>query len=107
MLALLDHVLFPQVSDYHLRFRLLETAKHFPFTADLEFHVLELPKFTRSAAELASGLDVLLCILRHAVTIDAKALPAVSWDGTPRSRTVPFPEVLQRYYGRLAMEPPT
>jgi predicted transposase/invertase (TIGR01784 family) len=74
--SFLDHVFFPQVPDYHLRFRLLEQARHFPFTADLEFHVLELPKFTTAAAELASGLDVWLYFLRHAEKIDAEALPA-------------------------------
>src|SRR6516225_5704303 len=38
--SFLDHVLFPLAPGYHHRFRLLETAQHFPFTADLEFHVL-------------------------------------------------------------------
>jgi predicted transposase/invertase (TIGR01784 family) len=69
-------VLFPQVSDYHLRFRLLETEQHFPFTADLELHVLELPKFRKTAAELTSALDVWLYFLRNAETIDPEALPA-------------------------------
>ena len=35
-ISFLDHVLFPQVPDYHLRFRLLETSHRFPFTEDLE-----------------------------------------------------------------------
>src|SRR5260370_26937354 len=48
-ISFLDHVLFPQAPDYHLRFRLLEEAHHFPFTEDMEFHILELPKFTKSA----------------------------------------------------------
>jgi predicted transposase/invertase (TIGR01784 family) len=71
----LDHVLFADVPAYHLRFRLLETGQHFPFTADLELHVIELPKFTKSAAEVESGLDVWLYFLRHAETMDLEALP--------------------------------
>src|SRR5256714_9602360 len=35
-ISFLDHVLFPQVADYHLRFRLLEEAHSFPLTDDLE-----------------------------------------------------------------------
>jgi hypothetical protein len=31
-----------------------------------EFHILELPKFGKSVAELASSLDVWLYFLRHA-----------------------------------------
>jgi predicted transposase/invertase (TIGR01784 family) len=74
--SFLDHVFFPQAPEYHLRFQLLETARHFPFTADLEFHVLELPKFQKAPAELASGLDVWLYFLRHAERMDPEALPA-------------------------------
>jgi len=75
-ISFLDHVLFPQVPDYHLRFRLLETSHGFPFTEDLEFHLLELPKFTKSAVELSSGVDIWLYFLRHAEKMDTEALPA-------------------------------
>src|SRR5437773_1666799 len=74
-ISFLDHVLFPDVPDYHLRFRLLEESKHFPFTSDIEFHILELPKFTKSVAELTSGLDIWLYFLRHAEKMDMEALP--------------------------------
>jgi predicted transposase/invertase (TIGR01784 family) len=74
-ISFLDHVLFPQVPDYHLRFRLLEESRHFPLTHDLEFHILELPKFTKTAAELTSGLDIWLYLLRHAATMDMANLP--------------------------------
>jgi len=63
-ISFLDHVLFPQAPDYHLRFRLLE------------FHILELPKFTKSTADLTTGLDAWLYFLRHAATMDTEALPA-------------------------------
>src|SRR5207245_6857108 len=64
------------VPDYHLRFRLLEESHSFPLTKDLEFHILELPKFTKSAAELKSDLDIWLYFLRHAEMMDTDALPA-------------------------------
>src|SRR5713226_8515489 len=75
-ISFLDHVLFPQVADYHLRFRLLEESHSFPFTDDLEVHTLELPKFEKSAAELESDLDIWLYFLRHAGKMDTDALPA-------------------------------
>jgi len=75
-ISFLDHVRFPHVRDYHLHFRLLERTRYFPFAADLELHVLELPKFTKAAEELSSDLDVWLYFLRHAEKIDPEALPA-------------------------------
>ena len=62
--------------DYHLHFRLLEERHHCLFTGDLELHILELPKFTKSAAELQTDLDIWLYFLRHAETMDPDALPA-------------------------------
>jgi len=75
-ISFLGHVLFPQVPDHHLRFRLLEESHHFPLTEDMEFHLLELPKFTKSEAQLTSGLDIWLYFLRHAAMMDTEALPA-------------------------------
>lgn len=75
-ISFLNHVLFPEVPDYHLRFRLLEETRQFPMTNDLEFHILELPKFTKTAAELETGLDIWLYFLRHAEKIDTEAVPA-------------------------------
>ena len=73
--SFLDHVRFPQMPAYHLQFQLLERTHSFPFSAELDMHVLELPKFTKTADELESGLDVWLYFLRHAEKIDADALP--------------------------------
>ena len=56
--------------------RLLEEKHHFPLSQDLEFPILELPKFTKSATELTSGPDVWLYFLRHAGTMDTDFLPA-------------------------------
>jgi predicted transposase/invertase (TIGR01784 family) len=75
-ISFLDHRLFPQVPDYHLRFRLLEDRHHFPFAGDLELHILELPKFTKPADELATELEIWLYFLRHAEKMDTEALPA-------------------------------
>lgn len=41
----------------------------------IEFHILELPKFTKSAEELADP-DIWLYFLRHAEKMDKEALPA-------------------------------
>jgi predicted transposase/invertase (TIGR01784 family) len=74
-ISFLNHVWFPHVPDYHLRFCLMEQAHHFLLTGDLEFHVLELPKFTKSVQDLASGLDRWLYFLRHAEMMDTEEVP--------------------------------
>jgi predicted transposase/invertase (TIGR01784 family) len=76
-ISFLDHVLFPQVSDYHLCFQLLEKRRHFALTEDMEFHLMELPKFAKPLAELSSELDAWLYFLRHAGTMDMAGLPEV------------------------------
>jgi hypothetical protein len=42
----------------------------------MKFHVVELPKFTKSPYELVSGLDIWLYSLCHAEKMDIDALPA-------------------------------
>jgi predicted transposase/invertase (TIGR01784 family) len=74
--SFLDHVLFPDAPAHHLRFRLLEATQFFPMTDAIDFHLLELPKFTKPAAELHGVLDGWLYFLRHAAKIDTDALPA-------------------------------
>jgi predicted transposase/invertase (TIGR01784 family) len=76
-ISFLNHLWFPKIPDYHLCFRLLEQKHHFPLTGDLEFHILELPKFTKSLAELSSGLDFWLYFLRYAEMMDTEAVPSV------------------------------
>jgi predicted transposase/invertase (TIGR01784 family) len=68
--------LFPEVSPYHLVFELRERHHHLLFTDDLVVHILELSKFTKSAAELALPLDLWLYFLRHGERLDTEALPA-------------------------------
>jgi predicted transposase/invertase (TIGR01784 family) len=74
-ISFLDHVWFPQVPADHLHFRLWEPSCHLALTEDFEFHVFELPKFTKSAQELQGGLEIWLYFLRHAEMMDTEALP--------------------------------
>ncbi len=74
-ISFLNHVLFPQVAEFHLVFRLAEKAHSFALTDEIEFHILELPKFTKTAAQLTSRLDLWLYFLRHAAKIDTDAVP--------------------------------
>ncbi len=74
-ISFLNHVLFPDVADHHLHFGVLEKTHHFAFNQDLEFHILELPKFRKMPDELRNGLDIWLYFLRHAEKMDAEALP--------------------------------
>jgi predicted transposase/invertase (TIGR01784 family) len=76
-ISFLNHVLFPAVPDYHTRFRLWEPALQLLLSDHLEFHVLELPKFRKSPADLTSGLDIWLYFFRHAEKMDSEALPTV------------------------------
>ena len=74
-ICFLNHVLFPDVADYHLCFRLLESKHQFPLTDDLEFHFFELPKFRKVPDELDEGIDSWLYFLRHAEMMDTEAVP--------------------------------
>ncbi|MBM4072303.1 MAG: Rpn family recombination-promoting nuclease/putative transposase [Planctomycetes bacterium] len=75
-ISFLDHVLFRHRPNWHHHFQLLEKSHFFPLTGDLEFHVLELPKFTKDAGDLTSELDKWLYFLRHAAKMEVGALPA-------------------------------
>src|SRR5207247_1692686 len=65
------------VADYHLRFYLTEAEHGFRFMQDIEFHIIELPKFVKTLADLDSDLDIWLYFLRHAAKIDTDAVPQV------------------------------
>ena len=88
-ISFLNYTLFPRVpAEYDLSFRLLEERNYFPLTDNLEFHLLELPKFEKTADELVSGLDVWLYFLRHAATMDTDALPPALRQHALASRAV-------------------
>jgi predicted transposase/invertase (TIGR01784 family) len=74
-ICFVNYLLFPKVPAYHLSFRLLEPVHQVVFTEDLALHMLELPKFKRSADELATPLDAWLYFLRYAEELDTEALP--------------------------------
>jgi predicted transposase/invertase (TIGR01784 family) len=85
----------------------MEHSGQFPLTGDLELHLLELPKFTKSAEELTSGLDLWLYFLRHAEKMDLDALPP-ALEGSPVRRALEELKMLsqtdverERYEARL------
>jgi predicted transposase/invertase (TIGR01784 family) len=67
--------LFPDIPAHHLVFELRERDHPVRFTDDLAVHVLELPKFRKTAAELVTPLDVWLYFLKHGEDLDTAALP--------------------------------
>ncbi len=63
-------------NQYHWRFQLRdEHQRGILLTPDLEIHVLELPKFQRTAEELGEPLDQWLYFRRHAEELDLEHLP--------------------------------
>jgi len=74
-ISFLDHELFPEEIAFQWRFRLLNDEFKC-FTEDIELHILELPKFKKTADELDTDLDVWLYFLRHAAMMDTDSLPA-------------------------------
>src|SRR6185503_14964186 len=69
-ISFLNHIRYAQAADYQLRFRLLDETHHLLLADDLEFHLVELPKFSKSAHELTSRLDCWLYFLRRAEKMD-------------------------------------
>ena len=74
-ICFVEGILFPGNDECHLRFRLLETTSHFPFTEDLDLHIFQLPQFTKSADELQSDLDLWLYELNNGSGLDLASLP--------------------------------
>jgi predicted transposase/invertase (TIGR01784 family) len=77
VISFLNGTLFPQTESHHLCFHLREDQLGFAMTQDIEFHFLELPKFTKSLAQLTTALDIWLYFLKFAETIDTASLPPV------------------------------
>jgi predicted transposase/invertase (TIGR01784 family) len=71
-----NSVLFPQIDEHHLVFRLREVKRELLWTDDLEIHLIELPKFTKTAEQLSSDLDRWCYFLRHGADLDLEHLPA-------------------------------
>ncbi len=70
--CVLDRVLFSQVSQYHLSFRLRCDQHDLVFSNDLEFHLLELPKFDATSDNIVGlpAMEKWLYFLRHADEMD-------------------------------------
>jgi predicted transposase/invertase (TIGR01784 family) len=71
-----NQTLFPDVPGHHLVFRLREEKHGAVFSEDLEIHLIELPKFTKTAEQLTTALDRWCYYLRHGAELDPDNLHA-------------------------------
>ncbi|MEZ6134185.1 MAG: Rpn family recombination-promoting nuclease/putative transposase [Pirellulaceae bacterium] len=110
-ICVLDEIMFakPAYPWYHHSFRLRCDQADLIFTNDLEFHILELPKFTPSSDNIGSlpAEEKWLYLLRHADTMDADQLADLLVD-PPYQEAIGVldmisnnPEDLQFYEARL------
>jgi predicted transposase/invertase (TIGR01784 family) len=74
-ICFVNGVLFADGAECHTRFRLLDTTGQLCLTDDLVVHLIELPKFTRTLAELRTPLDFWLYFFENGAELDADALP--------------------------------
>jgi predicted transposase/invertase (TIGR01784 family) len=74
-ICFVNSILFPEKPAHHLPFQLWNPEHQVVLTNDLAIHMIELPKFTKTAEQLADPLDVWLYFLRYAATLDTDALP--------------------------------
>jgi predicted transposase/invertase (TIGR01784 family) len=70
------HALYPELSDHHLVFGLREAKHGLTFTDDLEVHLIELPKFQKTAEQIVAALDRWCYFLVHGAELDPERLPA-------------------------------
>ncbi len=68
---------FPQVPDHHLAFQ-LRSMQHseLVYSAQQSMHLVELPKFGRTAEELVDPLDVWCFFLIHGAELELDNVPA-------------------------------
>lgn len=74
-ICFVNGVLFPERAAYHTCFRLLDPTGEVCLTEDLVMHVIEIPKFNKTLAELETPLDFWLYFLKNGEQLDADALP--------------------------------
>jgi len=74
-ICFLDGILFPETEECHLRFQLLESTAHFPFTEDFDLHLFQLRHFTKTPDELETDLDFWLYVLNNGKGLDLDNLP--------------------------------
>jgi predicted transposase/invertase (TIGR01784 family) len=75
-ICFVNQILFADLPEHHLIFRLQEVKCALVFSDDLELHLIELPKFTKSVEQLSSALDRWCYFLRHGAELDLEQLPA-------------------------------
>jgi predicted transposase/invertase (TIGR01784 family) len=75
-ICFVNGVVFRDWPDHHTCFRLLDRSGGLCLTEDLEIHIIELPKFQKTLAELEPDLDFWLYFLKNGEELDADALPA-------------------------------
>ena len=75
-ICFVNGVVFREWPDHHTIFRLLDRSGELCLTEDLEIHLIELPKFQKTLAELETDLDFWLYFLKNGEELDADALPA-------------------------------
>lgn len=75
-ICFVNGVVFREWPEYHTCFRLLDPSGELCLTEDLEIHIIELPKFRKTLAELETDLDFWLYFLKNGEELDADALPA-------------------------------
>ncbi len=66
---------FKEVAEYHLIFRPRDEKSGTLLSDDLEIHLIELPKFTKTPEQLTTALDRWCYFLRHGADLDPEALP--------------------------------
>jgi len=74
-ICFVNGVLFADQPQHHTVFRLLDATGKLCLTDDLVVHLIELPKFRRTLAELRTPLDFWLYFFKNGVELDADALP--------------------------------
>ena len=83
-ICFVNSVMFHEVTACHSVFQLLDPRHGHRMTDRIEMHVIELPKFNRTADGLAEDLDRWLYFLRHAAELDSQALPrSLQWGQIP------------------------
>jgi len=81
-ICVLNRILYNQAEEYHLSFRLRCDQRELIFTNDLQFHLLELPKFTPGSDNLGElpPLERWLYFLRHAEASEPDKLSRILVD---------------------------
>jgi predicted transposase/invertase (TIGR01784 family) len=75
-ISFVNSVLFPQVPDYHLDFQLRSRLHNdLVFSGQQAIHIVELPKFSKTAEELNDPLDTWCYFLVHGAVLDTDNLP--------------------------------